>query len=64
MGDMTTIPLTKKTREKLKEFGTKGETYDIILNNLMENAQYIAFMERQYAILKNKDGFIPLDDLS
>jgi len=29
----------------------------------MENDQYIAFMERQYAILSEKDKFVPLDEI-
>jgi hypothetical protein len=33
---LTTIPLRKATRDRLKQFGGKGETYDIILNRLMD----------------------------
>jgi len=32
----TTISIQKKTRERLKEYGVKGDTYDDILNKLME----------------------------
>lgn len=33
---ITTIPLRKATRDRLKELGAKGETYDAILNRLMD----------------------------
>jgi hypothetical protein len=63
MGRTTTVPVAKATRDKLRRFGSKGETYDEIINRLMENDQYIAFMERQYAILSEKDKFVPLDGI-
>jgi hypothetical protein len=33
----TRIPCSKDTREKLKQRGNKGETYDEILNRLLED---------------------------
>ena len=36
MGDLTTIPLTKATRDRLRGVGRKGETYDQLLNRLMD----------------------------
>lgn len=36
MGDVTTIPLTKATRDRLRGLGRKGETYDELLNRLMD----------------------------
>ena len=48
--DLTTIPLKKETRDKLKIFGIKGSTYDEI-------------MERQYQRLKEKSKFVPLEEL-
>jgi len=63
MGELTTIPVYKNTRDRLKAFGFKGETYDQILQKLMENSEYIAFMERQYEILSNKADFVPLDEI-
>ncbi|GAH30891.1 unnamed protein product [marine sediment metagenome] len=39
MENITTIQLTKETRDMLKQFGTKAETYDSILRRLMENAK-------------------------
>ena len=64
MGEITTIPINKNTREKLKKFGFKGETYDQIVQRLMENAGYIAFMERQYDILSDKADFVSLDEIA
>ena len=64
MGELTTIPVYKNTRDRLKVFGFKGETYDQIIRKLMEKAEYIAFMERQYKILSNKEDFVPLDEIA
>ena len=63
MGELTTIPVYKNTRDRLKSFGFKGETYDQILRKLMEKTGYITFMERQYEILSNKAEFVPLDEI-
>ena len=63
MGELTTIPLFKSTREKLKALGTKGETYDQIINKIIERIDYEEFMERQYKFLKQKDKFVPLDKI-
>lgn len=36
MPDLTTIPVSKATRDRLRGLGKKGETYDVLLNRLME----------------------------
>lgn len=36
MEDITTIQITKETREKLKKIGRKGETYNDIILRLLE----------------------------
>lgn len=36
MGDLTTIPVSKATRDRLRALGRKGETYDQLLNRLMD----------------------------
>lgn len=36
MGEITTIPLTKATRDRLRAIGKKGETYDALLHRLMD----------------------------
>jgi len=60
---VTTIPVEKETRERLRSFGKKGETYDQILRRLMSLAEYERFMEKQYERLKDKEAFISLDEL-
>jgi len=37
--DMTTIQVSKKLRDKLKEQGKKGETYDEIIEKLLRNLE-------------------------
>ena len=36
MGAITTVPLTKTTRDRLRSLGKKGESYDALLNRLMD----------------------------
>jgi hypothetical protein len=52
MQDRTTLPVRKATRDRLRAFGQKGESYDEILRRLMEVAEESAFYERQLRILK------------
>lgn len=35
--DITTIQVSKDTREELKALGNKGETYDTIIRKLLKN---------------------------
>lgn len=59
----TTILVEKETRERLRSFGKKGETYDQILRRLMSLAEYEGFMENQYERLKDKAAFLSLDEI-
>lgn len=59
MENLTTIQVDKNTREELKQFGVKDETYDEILRKMMEMARKQMFFERQKQILKNEE-FVPL----
>lgn len=59
----TTLPVSKRTRDRLRTFGLKGETYDAILSRLMEQVGYEEFMERQYRRLAEKEKFIRLEDI-
>lgn len=34
--DLTTIPLTKPTRDRLRAVGRKGETYDELVTRLLD----------------------------
>ncbi|ATZ61708.2 MAG: hypothetical protein BME93_00770 [Methanosarcinales archaeon Met12] len=63
MTGLTTIPVDKETRDRLKTFGLKGETYDDIINRMMEQIEYEKFMERLYRRLEEKDKFIPLAEV-
>ena len=60
--EVTTLQVRKGTRERLKTFGSKGESYDGILLRLMEIADERAFFVRQAHILR-KSTFRPLDEL-
>ena len=59
----TTIPIQKETRDRLRSFGRKGETYDQVLKRLMSIAEYEEFMMRQYERLKDKSAFVSLDEI-
>jgi hypothetical protein len=59
----TTIPIEKETRERLRSFGRKGETYDQVLRRLMSIAEYEELMTKQYERLKDKSAFISLDEI-
>ena len=58
----TTIQISKDTREKLKIIGRKGQTYDEIIENLIEIAKkdiFFAELDR----IANTEEFVPLDKL-
>ena len=62
MEKLTTIQIDKETREELKQFGVKDDTYDEILRKMMEMARKQLFFERQKNILRNEE-FVPLGDV-
>lgn len=56
--ETTTIAVTRKIKEKISEFGNKGETYSDIIEKLIKSAQ-----ERQlHDILFNEEGFISIEE--
>lgn len=59
--NITTIPVRRETKDRLKSLGLKGQTYDEIISQLLEDVEYEEFMERQYRRLKEKSKFVPLD---
>ena len=63
MSEATTIPVTKDVRDRLKQYGMKGETYNDILKRLMNEVDYETFMERQYKKLEEKEKFVSLDEV-
>ena len=62
MAALTTLPVKKSTRDRLKTFGVKGESYDAILIRLMEVARESEFWERQVRILK-ESRFHSIDEV-
>ena len=62
MGETTTIPLSKETRDLLKKYGQKGETYDELSRRLLEMAEQMEFARVQKRILENEE-FVPLDQV-
>ena len=62
LADMTTIQISKVTREELRQLGTKGETYDQVIKRLMEAAKKMAFFEELDRIVETEE-FVPLDEV-
>lgn len=56
--ETTTIAVTKEVRDKINEFGMRGETFSDILERLLKSAQQRLLQD----ILMNSDGFIPIDE--
>ena len=63
----TTIQIQHETREKLKMFGHKGETYDDIVERLMnycEELNIYELIEKRWNKLQlEKEQYIPLDEI-
>lgn len=54
----TTIAVSNKIKEEIKEFGSKGETYSEILARLLASAR-----KRQlHDLLMNEEGTIPIEE--
>lgn len=54
----TTIAVTNEIKEKIQEFGNKGETYSEIIGKLIESAK-----KRQlYDLLMNEGDTISIDE--
>ncbi len=60
--EQTTIQISKATRERLKEVGRKGQTYDEIIEKLLEVSKKALFFNELDMIVE-KEEFIPLDEL-
>ena len=56
--DITTIQLSKETRDKICSFGVKGESYDEILKRIYS----LAVKEQLRNFLMSDEGFIPIED--
>ncbi len=62
MGETTTIPLSKRTRDLLKKYGQKGETYDELIRRLLVMTEQMEFSKRQKRILAEEE-FVPIDQV-
>jgi len=62
LSTLTTIQIQKETREELREFGKKGETYEEVIKKLMEIAKRVEFFEDINHILETEE-FVSLDEI-
>jgi predicted CopG family antitoxin len=60
--NQTTIQISKETRDKLKKLGRKGQTYDEVIENLLEISKKAMFLNELDRIADTEE-FIPLDKL-
>ena len=56
----TTIQVSKETRARLKKIGSKGQTYDEIIEKLLEIGQKVMFF-KELDRISDSEEFIPLD---
>ncbi|MEK6917646.1 MAG: hypothetical protein AABW51_01745 [Nanoarchaeota archaeon] len=56
--EITTIQLSKETKDKISSFGTKGESYDEIIRRIYS----IAVKEQLRDFLMSDEGFVPIED--
>lgn len=56
--EITTIQLSKETKDKIFSFGTKGESYDDILKRIYS----FVVKEQLRNFLMSDEGFIPIED--
>ena len=54
----TTISISSEVRDKIKEFGNKGDTYTDILNKLYESAKQRQLQD----LLMDTSKCIPIED--
>ena len=58
---LTTIPVSKEIRDRLKGLASEGETYDDLLRRLIGDEEARLLYLREKRILET-DEFIPLDE--
>ena len=56
--DITTIQLSKETKDKISSFGVKGESYDVIIKRIYS----LAVKEQLKEFLMSDKGFISIED--
>lgn len=62
MAGSTTISLQKETKELLRKMGSKGQTYDEVIRDLIEKA-WIKEHDARWNRILDEEEFIPLDFL-
>ncbi len=62
MANATTMSLRCETKEMLRKLGSKGQTYDEVIRELVERASMKELDARWNRILEEEE-FIPLDEL-
>lgn len=62
MASTTTISLRQETKELLRKLGSKGQTYDEVIRELIEKATIKELDARWNRILED-ETFTPLDEL-
>ena len=55
---ITTIAIDSELKEKIQEFGNKGETYSKIIVRLLESAKQRQLQD----LLMNSEGFISIEE--
>ena len=56
--EITTIQLSKETKEKISSFGIQGESYDDILKRIY----FLAVKAQLKEFLMSNEGFIPIEE--
>jgi len=56
--EITTIQLSKETKDKISSFGVKGESYDVILRRIYS----FAVKEQLRTFLMSDEGYISIED--
>ncbi len=57
---LTTISLKRETKEMLRKLGSKGQTYDDLVRDLIERAS-IKEMDARWNRILDEEEFIPLE---
>ena len=56
--EITTIQLSTDMKEKIASFGTKGESYEVILRRIYS----LAIKEQLREFLMSEEGFVPIEE--